>query len=309
MALHYFLVAIDGTGSTEWRRDDGYNSHVYRFYNDFQAVGGEKLYLHGPDTAGLSMGNLISQGFEWLKNHLLNLVINRRVSQQDIKICLIGHSRGAAAVIQIAHQLSHVSYLREAIIPSVPLRLPVAVHFMGLYDAVDRALISISSDGLTHVENIYHARRRNISVLASSGSRGTFGVMELTRGRVQSFDTSHGGIGGDPGLFTRLDTLFADFYCNALRLVLTQTELDREYGQTYNLEEGIAISRYYALRGEEARNRKLQLLRNLAESTNADQWIRENAIRAGMHFGTNTPHVPYQIRDAHLWQRFIDIPV
>lgn len=309
MALHYFLVAIDGTGSTEWRRSDGYNSHVYRFYNDFQAVGGEKLYLHGPDTAGLSMGSLIDQGFGWLKNHLLHLVIERHVPQQNIKICLVGHSRGGAAVIQIAHQFSNVSFLREATLPSVPLRLPVAIHFMGLYDAVDRSLVSVSSDGLTHVENLYHAYRSNISYLASRGSRGSFGVMELSRGLKKGFDTSHGGIGGDPGLFTRLDTPFADFYCNALRLVLTQAELDSQYGQTYNQQEGIEISRYYALTSEAARNRKRQVMRNISESVAADRWIRDYAVCAGVRFGIATPHVPYQVQESQLWQRFMEMPV
>jgi hypothetical protein len=100
----------------------------------------------------------------------------------DVRIVLIGHSRGGLVVTNIARMLS-------------PL---IRVYFMGLYDSVDRESC-LDGMNVENVKYVAHARRN-----PAVGSRWTFSNTSLNYIGVdnaeeaeEKFYTSHGGIGGD----------------------------------------------------------------------------------------------------------------
>jgi hypothetical protein len=98
----------------------------------------------------------------------------------EVKIILIGHSRGCLATTVLAKMLSPI----------------VQVYFMGLYDSVDRNGC-LDSTTVENVKYVYHAMRND-----EMGSRGTFGHSSTRYASDvnyvgKSFYTSHGGIGGD----------------------------------------------------------------------------------------------------------------
>ena len=104
---------------------------------------------------------------------------NQPLTTDDVRIVLIGHSRGGLVVTAIARMLS-------------PL---VKVYFMGLYDSVDR---ENCLDGMTveNVKYVAHARRH-----PDVGSRVYFGNTSLkyigvVNAEERFFYTSHGGMGG-----------------------------------------------------------------------------------------------------------------
>jgi hypothetical protein len=101
------------------------------------------------------------------------------LSVNDVRIVLIGHSRGGLVVANLARMLSPV----------------IKVYFMGLYDSVDR---QPCLDGMKveNVKYVAHARRH-----PEVHSRGSFSNTSLTyigvdHAEEQYFYTSHGGIGG-----------------------------------------------------------------------------------------------------------------
>jgi hypothetical protein len=101
------------------------------------------------------------------------------IKKYNIKIVLVGHSRGAAIIIEIAKQL------------------PVPVYFMGLYDAVNRSASLGFTDTIENVEYVAHAMRNpDVGSRSSFSNTGT----KIKGGQLTTklFDTTHGGIGGDP---------------------------------------------------------------------------------------------------------------
>ncbi|MCB9267550.1 MAG: DUF2235 domain-containing protein [Lewinellaceae bacterium] len=102
----------------------------------------------------------------------------RKATENKLRICLIGHSRGAYACIAIAY------------------KLPLPVYFMGLYDAVDRHFTSgdIDPNIIRNVDYVAHALRSpKVESRTSFGNTGKF-----TEGKKMEmeFFTTHGGIGG-----------------------------------------------------------------------------------------------------------------
>lgn len=98
----------------------------------------------------------------------------------DVKIVLIGHSRGCLATTVLAKMLSPI----------------VQVYFMGLYDSVDRNAC-FDSTTIENVKYVYHAMRSD-----EMGSRSYFGHSSTKYASdvnyiSKSFYTSHGGSGGD----------------------------------------------------------------------------------------------------------------
>jgi hypothetical protein len=304
--MRWILACIDGTGSRSWRRADGFNSHVYRFYRDFGAS--YRNYWHGPGTLGSEMPGIVGQVTNWIFTELVRSV-ELGLRQDEVKICLVGHSRGAVAVIEVANRLQNlmpVAFLP----PSIQIRCPIRVQFMGLYDAVDRSLMSFPDAALSNVDKVYHAIRLNRSW---SGSRWSFGSCTVGRGQAREFDTAHGGIGGDPGYFDNLMGFAGDTYCNALQLVLTDDELLRRYGAIdMGGPDGIganSMPRFTQLTGTGRERRIDELTQRWRASWSTDVWIREGAATAcGANSWTSTsPHHPFLTKDNELAQRLASI--
>jgi hypothetical protein len=120
----------------------------------------------------------------------LNL-LNERVMQVPVssvgsaapRICLVGYSRGAAAVIFAAQQLA-----------------PISIDHLVLFDAVDRSPTLTSAMTVpTNVKSVWHVRRD-----PAAGSREAFGNCgtavnrSTTKYQERCFMTTHGGAGGTP---------------------------------------------------------------------------------------------------------------
>lgn len=184
----YILAAIDGTGSQDWINEDVSNSHVAKFFDDFDTKGGVKKYFHGPkyDLGGDSLPIMmkvlifINKHIEIARNTIMIGPPQKGQTiewEEYVRICLVGHSRGGLIAIATA------------------ARLQMPVYFMGLYDAVDRAG-DLDGSEIINTQIIYHAIRDS-----SIGSRKLFGNDGLSaKGgifKTEYFTTSHGGIGGD----------------------------------------------------------------------------------------------------------------
>ena len=296
------FAGIDGTNSAQWRRkSDGLNSHVCRFYRDCSAQADQKKYWDGPDTFGLAMPGLVDEVTTWVLRTASER-IRQGLRQEDIQICLVGHSRGAVAAIAVAERLSNFRQV-GALVPPNAAKCPVRVRFLGLYDAVDLSMVSPDLS-LKNVDAVAHAVRENRDWFV--GTRGWFGTVRVSGSAPRLYNTAHGGIGGDPGFFTDLSSLTDDMYSNALQLVLSDAELLRKYG-TIGLygPNGYVLTtepRFKQLTGTAQTRRIGQLLEHWAESWAADEFIRREAktsCRAAI-FNHTSPHRPWLEKDFHL---------
>jgi len=235
----FVVAAIDGTGSSDWRRPDGSNSHVWKFQHDFQTPSDRKRYFDGPGTLGFEVDDISSAVLRWSLSTLRRIVPGSRPApgghaciapRNDVKICLVGHSRGALIAIDVARELSRHGY---------------PVFFMGLYDAVDMAL-GTEGDMVTNAEVTYHALRH--PALRSRSSWGNTGRDHHARYYERHFMTSHGGIGGDPVLTA--DGMFADYSCDT-------TTLTADIMAALGTDLGVQCQ---------------------TQSSEADRWIRRGAV-------------------------------
>lgn len=270
-----FLVAgIDGTGSRRWRARDGSNSHIYQFVHDLRYTRGRARYWHGPDSnmpssAGTEIERIVPAVVRWIIEQMFPLPLrcpngaearfaesciplgesdyNQLIRWQHdyaveaIKVCIVGHSRGGLVAVMVAERLRMYD-------------LPV--YFMGLYDAVDRAVCSIGCDAaiITNTQHVYHARRD--PRLDSRSSFGNDAVMPAGTSwyHEEFFMTSHGGIGGDPE-FHPSD--FSDDYSCSVD------------GLSADIQRALGADPYATCRDG---------------SAEADAWIRRHARTYGMSF-------------------------
>ncbi len=234
----YIVVGIDGTGSTEWMKPDGSNSHTYRFVHEFRygTYGVDRMWFHGPsDTMSgketepilQTALNFVTKRLHQLFPHIkgkhqafemfdvnackqseyysnqipasefgssyvnldklrqpqsvtVRMLQHQPLTIDNVKVVIIGHSRGGLAAAVLAKMLSPI----------------VKVYFLGLYDSVDR---QPCLDGMVveNVRAVYHARRH-----PDMNSRWYFGNTSLQYKtdlppREEFFRTTHGGVGGD----------------------------------------------------------------------------------------------------------------
>lgn len=262
----YILAGIDGTGSHEWRREDGSNSRVYLFVSELDAQGGAKDYWNGPGA--LFGGEIFGAGAtarvetvaQWVNKEVrAHLPFDRRLYfpylqqparvkhqlraryKDQIRIVLTGHSRGGLIAICVARKLC----------------LPV--YFMALYDAVDMHP-TLEADLIDNTDHVAHAIRS-----AELGSRESWGNCGLRTAGIfpieqKEFYTSHGGIGGDPVLdVAASDPDFIslpDYTCD-------RTTLRASIERTLGYDKG---------------------MRCVHESTAADLFIRDRARHWGLKF-------------------------
>jgi hypothetical protein len=133
------------------------------------------------------------------------MLASQPLTTDDIRIVLIGHSRGGLVVTELARMLSPI----------------VRVYFMGLYDSVDR---EGCLDGMSveNVKYVAHARRN-----PEVHSRTYFGNTSLKyigvdHAEERFFYTSHGGIGGSFITQPNEVSTFGDSSC--LPTISTHTE-------------------------------------------------------------------------------------
>lgn len=294
MATH-ILLAIDGTGSALWRDPSGQNSHVYRFYRDAHTP--YCLYLDGPDTIGFDMSNIIETGTKWILNQISQLATRKIARPDEVKIDLVGHSRGGVAVIKIANNLNNLAayeartnFQTLQLLKGLPLSFKV--NFLGLYDAVSRSADTFFDAGNLDVKHIFHARRANRAFFSSS--HPLFGGVS-TRNQ-QEYDTSHGGIGGAPGFFDEMK-FGNDMYCNALPLLT-------EPSQNEALSNPVHMM--YVAKWLDGEDRPNKLKKYWQASVKVDQDMRINAKEAGIGLNTSL-HTPWHNKERMLGKRLSEI--
>ena len=173
----YILVAIDGTWSIEFQKENpAKDSFVKRFYKEFNPMGGDKLFLHGPN--GLTGGVLGLDGAPRI-SMAKSFIAGALRYNSDARICLVGWSRGAHIAIQLAKQIRRV-------------------YFMGLFDAVDRTPFH-DSDTISNVDHAYHAMRDTFFDYGINSLFGSTGSSSVTGLYSETFKTTHAGVGGFPG--------------------------------------------------------------------------------------------------------------
>lgn len=239
----YILAAIDGTDSTQFRRD-GLNSHVGNFHRDFNTQGGMKDYFDGPGE--LMGGTIHGRGTEGILGRVVTFIntASRIYARRNIphRICLVGHSRGGLIAINAAR------LAREK------------VHFLGLYDAVDRHA-GLAGDTISNVDYTYHAvRDPSVDSRSSFGNTGRPETIPGTHLNVsggwyyeQLYLTSHGGLGGEVAVHPH--GFSEDISCSA---------------DTLTANIALALSNYDIA----------QTCIDQAEA--ADQWIRDRAHHRGL---------------------------
>jgi pimeloyl-ACP methyl ester carboxylesterase len=331
MAIKHILIAIDGTGSREWiRENDGLNSHVYRFCKDFydgvDPIKGDKkkiylgpeapnckYYIHGPGTLGEDVREILDYATEKLCIAIMHALRNGANSLSEVKVNIIGHSRGAFIALKLANRLEkpmeflritqsgsdqRVAFLMNTIGTALP---HIRVNFLGLYDTVQRTANEFSADlTLQNVDRVAHAIRARGRTRVSFGgidvpnSITNFEIDSLDNGtkvdipkciQTPELDTSHGGIGGDPGFFSPIRMLFKDPYCNALHLVGAADSVSFD-GKVYG---SYAAWKY----GGAIQNTIDDIERYWKASSNADEFMRTYAKFQNVPFRDVSDHLPY----------------
>jgi len=193
----YILAAIDGTGSrAEHSRIAGQSTRSLRlsntreFFLDFRTPENYKRYFAGPnswiDGAALEVSGIIEQVTIFLtfaiRNAEMRLTAAQRAEGSQIRICLIGHSRGGLAAIQVASRLDR------------------NVYFLGLLDSVNRTG-GYCDVPIRNVQHVFHVRRNNMTPFEDPqgflmGNTGTSSENPIAY-RERFFWETHGVIGWD----------------------------------------------------------------------------------------------------------------
>lgn len=169
------LIAMEGSSPTIFG-ENNYKYYVWDAYRE--TLQSKRLYILGPAAISWSLSDI---NIRKMSNKATAFIGSGSES-----VFLVGWSRGAAACIQVAHDLS-----RNASSPTI--------EAMFLFDAVDQ-------DGSTNsdlnfipssVSNVYHAIATKKSwldrqIFPTCGRTAATGV-NLVK---ENFDTSHGGIAG-----------------------------------------------------------------------------------------------------------------
>lgn len=172
-----FLVAIDGTGSRQWRRGPE-NSHVLRFHRGYT---GGKLsnedWTHGPGTLAFDVPAIRDRAITEARN-----AYARGVRVFD----MAGHSRGGHICLLVARALTDKSFQGAS------------VRFLALFDAVDRSFTRRTSRIPANVRTCRHALRDRMNLNRTWFGNTGRAPGEHTDYREEVFWASHGAIGGDP---------------------------------------------------------------------------------------------------------------
>jgi len=204
------VVGIDGTGSSNWRGENGGYSHVFSFYNSYKSK--YKKYFDGPknEVTGSDCEVILKDAYLYIKktineihnlsfqfnandynvkynayelgtyfqgytNHVNLYKYNTQIDKTKIRVIIAGHSRGGHIAIKLASMLD----------------LPV--YLLALYDAVDMNY-QFNSTTIVNVVYTFHALRSRY--IHSRDSFGNTGRNSTAVYLEKEFSTSHGGVGG-----------------------------------------------------------------------------------------------------------------
>ena len=228
----WIVICIDGTGSSDWRiKIPGGQSHVYKFYEDFgKSINNgviinsykgtdyeiretsymKKMFLDGPNSkvTGSDSSHIMQLAQSFITtttNRVLRRTaslrssnrfysVSSKIDDKNIRIILVGHSRGGAIVLDIARWVKN--------------NLRKEIYFMGLFDAVDMSVF-IEGGRVENTKFAFHAVR---NALGSRELWRNAGLAGLPKQNIKEFETSHGGIGG--GLDLNPNGLFDDYSCS-----------------------------------------------------------------------------------------------
>lgn len=242
----FIIAGVDGTSSRDWFSANRSYSHVNSFIKDINTLDIYKKFWHGPNLSGTDSKKIKDEVYAWVKGLLL-----KSNNMHTTEVVLVGHSRGAAIVMDVARELQ--SDIKKEVL------------FMGLYDSVDRTWqlgnTTKETKGTPTIVNTsycYHAMRDpNMYSRVSFGNSGN--ESSNPKGfKKKFFYTSHGGIGGAPGLEN------LPWYTYGA------------YGSDHSATPTFMNNKLTSLSGSDVR--KLYIY----ESINADNWIREGARSAGV---------------------------
>lgn len=179
-----------------------------------------------------------------------NMLASQPLTTDDVRVILIGHSRGGLAVTALARMLS-------------PL---VRVFFMGLYDSVDR---QGCLDGMTveNVKYVAHARRHPEVRSRTYFSNTSLKYIGVDHAEERFFYTSHGGIGGSFITNRKEVSMFGDSSCLATITAPT------EDGNTIELINNPALVRKLGKKMDQVCT---------DGSSDADKFIRAQAQKYGI---------------------------
>lgn len=170
------LLGIDGTGELS---DEDYersfrNSFVSYIHRHTPAK--IKHYMRGPAFEGLDMFAISRKGYEFV--HL------NRIVHPKARVLLVGYSRGAAGVVEVAKFLA---------------RDGVTVDAMMLFDPVDRSPTSDADEVPRNVRELCIARRMyDTFSRASFNNCANIWHKPPTNCLKKHFWATHGGLGGVP---------------------------------------------------------------------------------------------------------------
>jgi hypothetical protein len=182
-----------------------------------------------------------------------NMLATQPLTTDDVRVILIGHSRGGLAVTALARMLS-------------PL---VRVFFMGLYDSVDRQNC-LDGMNVENVKYVAHARRHPDVKSRTYFSNTSLKYIGVDQAEERFFYTSHGGIGGSFITNKKEVSAFGDSSC--LATITTPTE----DGNTIELINNPALVKKLGKKMDQVCT---------DGSTDADQFIRTQAKKYGIPIG------------------------
>ena len=170
------LVALEGSSPTIFG-ENNYKYYVWQAYVITKEA--NSIYVPGPAAistsfSGINISKMAERACSFIRGH-------------TGKVCLIGWSRGAAACIQVAHNVKGTANKIDA---------------MFLFDAVDQDTSTNSDLNFIpdSVANVYHAIAIKKSwsdrqIFPTCGKQAASGVIL----EKKEFNTSHGGVAGASG--------------------------------------------------------------------------------------------------------------
>jgi hypothetical protein len=174
---------------------------------------------------------------------------NQPLTTDDVRIVLIGHSRGGLVTTAIARMLSPV----------------VKVYFMGLYDSVDREGCLDGMD-VVNVKIVAHARRHPDVKSRTYFKNTSLNYSDVEQKEERFFHTSHGGMGGSFITNPKEVSTFGDSSC--LATITTQTRA----GQIEMINNPALVQKL---------GKKMDVICTEG-SSEADKFIRAQALKYGI---------------------------